>query len=145
MRPRFKRGAGPLAAVLLAMAVPLAGISAQDSMPPAPFADRQLEDPRLEAQAQDLMQRLRCLQCQGQSIHDSDAPMAGSMRSLVRERLAAGDRPEQIRDWLVERYGEYVSYEPRLTALTWPLFAVPAALALLAVVLLRRRFGKAAG
>jgi cytochrome c-type biogenesis protein CcmH/NrfF len=108
----------------------------------APYANRQLDDPAQEEKAQTLMESLRCLQCQGQSIADSDAPIAGSMRSLVRERIAAGEEPEAIRAWLVERYGDYVSYAPRLTALTWPLFAVPLLLAALAVLLLRRRFGR---
>jgi cytochrome c-type biogenesis protein CcmH len=64
------------------------------------------------------------------------------MRSQVRQRIAAGEEPEAIRAWLVERYGDYVSYAPRVTALTWPLFAVPVVLILLAVALLRRRFAR---
>lgn len=128
-------------AVLLAamLAVPAA---AQDSLPPAPYAYRQLDDPKLEAKATELMHSLRCLKCQSQSIADSDAPMAGDMRSQVRMRIAAGEKPEEVRDWLVERYGDYVSYEPRVTSLTWPLFVLPVALLLLAFILLRRRFGK---
>ncbi|MGE4304324.1 MAG: cytochrome c-type biogenesis protein [Novosphingobium sp.] len=114
---------------------------AQEERSTAPYAYRQLDDPAKEEQAQDLMETLRCLQCQGQSIADSDAPIAGSMRSLVRERIAAGEEPEAIRSWLIERYGDYVSYAPRITGLTWPLFAVPAVLVLLAFLLLRRRFG----
>lgn len=125
-----------LAALLIA--TPLA---AQDSMPPAPYAYRQLDDARQEAAAQALMQTLRCLQCQGQSIADSDAPIAGAMRSLVRERIARGERPEAIRGWLIERYGDYVSYSPRLTQLTWPLYALPVALLAVAALLVRRRFG----
>jgi cytochrome c-type biogenesis protein CcmH len=82
---------------------------------------------------------LRCLKCQGQSIADSDAPMAGDMRSQVRERIAAGEDPEAVRAWLVERYGDYVSYAPRVTALTWPLFAVPVLLLLAGLMVLRRR------
>jgi cytochrome c-type biogenesis protein CcmH len=115
---------------------------AQDSLPPAPYAYKQLDDPALEAKAQDLMETLRCLKCQSQSIADSDAPMAGDMRSQVRQRIAAGEDPEHIRAWLVERYGDYVSYAPRVTSLTWPLFAVPLFLIGLALLLLRRRFGK---
>ena len=115
---------------------------AQDSLPPAPYAYRQLDDPELEAKATELMHSLRCLKCQSQSIADSDAPMAGDMRSQVRMRIAAGETPDEVRDWLVERYGDYVSYEPRVTSMTWPLFVLPAALLLLAFVLLRRRFGK---
>jgi len=111
-------------------------------MPPAPYAYRQLDDPAQEAKAHALMITLRCLKCQSQSIADSDAPMAGDMRNVVRQRIAAGEDPEAIRAWLVDRYGDYVSYAPRVTALTWPLFAVPLALLALAALLLRKRFGK---
>ncbi|KHK91079.1 cytochrome c-type biogenesis protein [Novosphingobium malaysiense] len=114
---------------------------AQEEQSTAPYAYRQLDNPAEEERAQALMESLRCLQCQGQSIADSDAPIAGSMRSLVRERIAAGEDPEAIRSWLIERYGDYVSYAPRITSLTWPLFAVPLVLVLLAFALLRRRFG----
>ena len=62
------------------------------------------------------METLRCLKCQSQSIADSDAPMAGDMRHQVRSRIAAGEEPEAIRAWLVERYGDYVSYAPRVSA-----------------------------
>jgi len=123
--------------LLLLIAAPLA---AQENMPPAPYAYRQLDDPALEAKAQALMETLRCLQCQSQSIADSDAPIAGDMRSQVRQRIAAGEDPEAIRAWLVERYGDYVSYAPRVTALTWPLFVLPIVLLVLASLLLRRRF-----
>jgi cytochrome c-type biogenesis protein CcmH len=126
-----------LCLLLLVLAVPLA---AQDTMPPAPYAYRQLDDPAQEAKAQALMETLRCLKCQSQSIADSDAPMAGDIRSQVRQRIAAGEDPEAIRAWLVERYGDYVSYAPRVTTLTWPLFVLPLILLVLAVALLRRRF-----
>jgi len=123
--------------LFLALVSPLA---AQDTMPPAPYAYRQLDDPAQEAQAQALMETLRCLKCQSQSIADSDAPMAGDMRSQVRQRIAAGEEPEAIRAWLVERYGDYVSYAPRMTPLTWPLFVLPIVLLALAALLLRCRF-----
>ena len=126
-----------LALLLAILCVPVA---AQDTMPPAPYAYRQLDDPAQEAKAQALMETLRCLKCQSQSIADSDAPMAGDMRSQVRQRIAAGEDPEAIRAWLIERYGDYVSYAPRVTALTWPLFAIPLVLLALAALLLRRRF-----
>ena len=116
---------------------------AQDSLPPAPYAYRQLDDPALEARAQALMETLRCLKCQSQSIADSDAPMAGDMRHQVRTRIASGEDPEHIRAWLVERYGDYVSYKPTVSATTWPLFAVPVVLLLLAVLILRRRLRRA--
>jgi len=128
-------------ALVLAMFALLASpLAAQDSLPPAPYANRQLDDPALEAKATELMHTLRCLKCQSQSIADSDAPMAGDMRSQVRMRIAAGEHPEAIRAWLVERYGDYVSYNPRFTSLTWPLFVIPLAIVLLAGMLLRQRF-----
>ena len=65
-------------------------LAAQSTLPPAPYAYRQLDDPAKEAEARDLMHELRCLVCQGQSIADSDAPLAGDMRSQVREKLLAG-------------------------------------------------------
>ena len=130
-----------LAPLLLALAVPGAAL-AQNAMPPAPYAYRQLEDPAAEAQAQELMETLRCLKCQSQSIADSDAPMAGDMRHQVRSRIAAGETPEAIRAWLVERYGDYVSYKPRLDGATWPLFALPLLLVAGAALALWRRFGR---
>ena len=132
-----------LALLLLALALAMPA-AAQDSMPPAPYAYRQLDDPVQEAAARELMETLRCLKCQSQSIADSDAPMAGDMRHQVRTRIAAGETPEQVRAWLVERYGDYVSYEPRVTAATWPLFAIPLVLLVIAVLIMRRRFGKRA-
>lgn len=128
---------GLLILLLALFATPLA---AQDSLPPAPYAYRQLDDPALEAKAQELMETIRCLKCQSQTIADSDAPMAGDMRSQIRMRIAAGEHPEVIRAWLVERYGDYVSYSPRITSLTWPLFALPVVLVTLSLLLLRRRF-----
>ncbi len=127
----------------LALATPLATPAlAQDSLPPAPYAYQQLEDPAQEARAAALMHTLRCLKCQSQSIADSDAPMAGDMRHQVRTRIAAGEDPEAIRQWLVDRYGDYVSYQPRVTASTWPLFAIPVLVVLLAGFILRGRLGK---
>ncbi|RVQ65338.1 cytochrome c-type biogenesis protein CcmH [Croceicoccus ponticola] len=128
--------------IVSALAGPLA---AQDQLPPAPYAYRQLEDPAQEAKAQELMETLRCLKCQSQSIADSDASMAGDMRNQVRLKIKAGEDPEAIRGWLIERYGDYVSYKPELTALTWPLFAAPLVLLLLAIMLLRRRFTRGVG
>lgn len=113
---------------------------AQDQLPPAPYAYKQLEDPTLEAKAQRLMETLRCLKCQSQAISDSDAPMAGDMRHQVRTRIKAGEDPEAIRAWLVERYGDYVSYAPQNKPIMWPLFAAPLVILLLAAVLLRGRF-----
>ena len=128
-----------LLALLVALAAPAA---AQDLLPPAPYAYRQLEDPALEAKAQALMETLRCLKCQSQSIADSDAPMAGDMRHQVRTRIAAGEDPEAIRAWLISRYGDYVSYKPTVSATTWPLFAIPLVLLAVIALILRRRLGR---
>lgn len=118
--------------------------TADDTMPPAPYAYQQLENPALEAKAQALMETIRCLTCQSQSIADSDASLAGDMRNQIRQRIAAGEDPEAIRSWLVARYGDYITYAPRVTSITWPLFAAPIVLLLLAAVLLRRRFKRSA-
>ena len=120
----------------------MAPVWAEGNVPPAPYAYRQLADPAKEAKAQALMETLRCLQCQSQSIADSDAPIAGDMRNQVRTRIDAGEDPEAIRAWLIVRYGDYVTYAPRVTKVTWPLFVAPVALLGLATLLLRRRFGK---
>ena len=133
-----------LLALLLAALTPAGAAWADDTMPPAPWAYRQLPDPAQEAKAQGLMETIRCLTCQSQSIADSDASMAGDMRSQIRERIAAGEQPEAIRQWLIQRYGDYITYSPRVTTLTWPLFASPAVILLLAALLLRRRFTRAA-
>jgi len=135
------RGGGILAALtaLAALALVPVPAAAQQDMPPAPYAYRQLDDPAQEAEAQALMETLRCLKCQSQSIADSNAPMAGDMRHQVRTRIAAGEEPEEIRAWLVRRYGDYVSYAPVIGETTWPLFAVPLALLLVAGAILWRR------
>ena len=98
---------------------------AQSNLPPAYWANRQLPDARQEARAQDLMDELRCLVCQGQSIADSDAEIAGDMRDLVRRRISEGEEPEAIRAWLIERYGSWVSYKPTASPATWALWLAP--------------------
>lgn len=130
-------------ALVLALALALsAPLAAQDSLPPAPYAYTELPDPAQEAQALYLMQTIRCLTCQSQSVADSDAQMAGDMRHLIRTRIAAGETPEQVRAWLVERYGDYISYEPTISETTWPLFAGPLLLVLLGAVILYGRLGR---
>ena len=114
-------------------------ILADSNLPPAYWSDRQLPDPKQEAQAQALMDQLRCLVCQGQSIADSDAELAGDMRDLVRRRIAAGEKPTAIRAWLIQRYGTWISYRPTAEPAAWPLWLAPLGLLLVGVFLLRRR------
>jgi len=104
--------------------------------------DEVLQDPVLEARARHISEGLRCLVCQNQSIDDSAAPLAKDLRVLVRERLKAGDTDQQIEDFVVARYGEFVLLNPRFepqTFLLW--FATPAVLiiALLIVVVFAYR------
>jgi len=126
-----------LFAFLAMLATPLL---ADSSLPPAPLAYTQLPDPKQEAQAKALMESLRCLVCQGQSIADSDAEMAGDMRALVRQKIAAGEAPDDIRAWLVARYGKWVSYDPPFDAMTAPLWIAPLLLLGMGIWLARGRF-----
>jgi cytochrome c-type biogenesis protein CcmH len=84
--------------------------------------DEVLADPVLEARAREISEGLRCLVCQNQSIDDSDADLAHDLRVIVRERLVAGDTDDQVRAFLVARYGEYVLLQPVVaphTILLW--------------------------
>jgi len=128
--------------VAIAFALLLAQPALADSdLPPAYWANRQLPDQRQEARAQALMQELRCLVCQGQSVADSDAELAGDMRDLVRRRIAAGEKPSDIRAWLVQRYGTWISYKPTAEPAAWPLWLAPLALLMIGAFLIRRRIG----
>ena len=130
------------ASALLAASAPAA---ADSLLPAAEYSYTQLSDPKQEAEAKALMETLRCIVCQGQSIADSDAEMAGDMRALVRQRIEAGERPEQIRRWLVDRYGNWVSYAPPVEPLTWPLWAAPLLLLGVGLYLARGRFRRKKG
>jgi cytochrome c-type biogenesis protein CcmH len=125
-------------ALLLALLI-AQPLFADSNLPPAYWSDRQLPDPKQEAKAQALMAELRCLVCQGQSIADSDAELAGDMRDLVRRRIAAGEKPAAIRGWLVRRYGSWISYKPTDEPAAWPLWLAPLALLLIGAWLIRRR------
>lgn len=123
-------------ALILAAASP---VLADSNLPPAYWSNRQLPDPKQEAKAQALMDEIRCLVCQGQSIADSDAELAGDMRDLVRRRIAAGEKPSAIRGWLIQRYGSWISYKPTDEPAAWPLWLAPLALLLAGGWLIRRR------
>ncbi|MDQ0469734.1 cytochrome c-type biogenesis protein [Labrys wisconsinensis] len=131
-----RAGGQGLAAVLLAAAV-----LASPALAVQP--DEMLKQPALEARARALSAELRCMVCQNQSIDDSDAPLAKDLRILVRERLVAGDSDAQVKDFLVQRYGDFILLKPPLEWRTVILWTAPFALLLAglagALVAARRR------
>ena len=127
-----------LVALILALLI-AQPLLADSNLPPAYWADRQLPDARQEARAQALMAELRCLVCQGESIADSNAELAGDMRDLVRRRIAAGETPSEIRNWLIQRYGSWISYRPTAEPAAWPLWLAPLVLLAIGIWLIRRR------
>jgi cytochrome c-type biogenesis protein CcmH len=132
--------AGLIFAIMLALT---AGPAAWAVQP-----DEVLKDPALEARARALGRDLRCLVCQNQSIDDSDADLARDLRLLLRQRLLAGDSDDQARQYLVDRYGDYVLLRPPFKATTLVLWLGPGGLLLggvwAAVVFYRRRAASAA-
>ncbi len=110
--------------------------------------DEVLADPALEKRARELSTHLRCLVCQNQTIDDSDADLARDLRLLVRERLTAGDDDNQVLDYLVARYGEFVLLNPRLSLSTYLLWGTPIVLILIGgfvmIVSMRKRAKKTA-
>ncbi len=109
-----------LLASLVIAAVMLGGQAAYAVQP-----DEVMADPAKEARARELSRELRCMVCQNQSIDDSDAPLARDLRLLVRERIASGDSDNQVIDFLVARYGEFVLLKPRFTPHTLLLWLLP--------------------
>ncbi|KZB71086.1 MULTISPECIES: cytochrome c-type biogenesis protein [Thalassospira] len=96
--------------------------------------DEMLSNPVLEERAREISKELRCLVCQNQSIDDSDAELARDLRVLVRERLVAGDDNQEVIDYIVARYGDYVLLNPPLKPETYILWASPAVLVVLAIL-----------
>ena len=122
-------------AILLALCLAAAPVMALSP-------DEILPDPVLEQRARDISTGLRCLVCQNQSIDDSDADLAKDLRVLVRERLVAGDSDEAVRQYVVDRYGEYVLLNPRLgghTLLLWIAAPVLLLVGLVALFVTARR------
>jgi len=114
----------------------------------AAVAPAALADPAQEARAQSLEREIRCVQCENEPIAQSTADIAGDMRSLVRERIAAGDSDAEIRAFFRQRYGDFVLFRPPLDTRTWALWAAPFLLigaGLAAVIGARRRPSAAAG
>jgi len=110
----------------LALALALIALPALAVQP-----DEMLKDPKLEARAREISKDLRCLVCQNQSIDDSDADLARDLRVLLRQRLVAGDSDRQAKQFLVERYGDYVLLRPPFNAETLVLWLGPLAFLLI--------------
>ena len=123
---RVVRSSLAIAVLAMGLAVP-AGASAVQP-------DEVLDDPVLEGRARDLSQLIRCLVCQNESIDTSNASLARELRILVRERLTAGDSDQEVLDFLVARYGDFVLLQPRLTPTNYLLWFGPAVLLLFGLV-----------
>ncbi len=107
--------------------------------------DEVLDDPKLEQRAREISKGLRCVVCQNESIDASNADLARDLRILVRERLEAGDTNEEVVDYVVARYGEFVLLEPRFAPHTYLLWLTPLALLLFGLLLALKLFrGRAA-
>ncbi|MDJ0614902.1 MAG: cytochrome c-type biogenesis protein CcmH [Rhizobiaceae bacterium] len=104
--------------------------------------DEVLDNPILEQRARELSVNIRCLVCQNQSIDDSDAQLARDLRVLVREQLVEGKSDDEILDFLVERYGEFVLLKPRFGAHTLALWGLPIFVLLLGGIFAFRTFSK---
>lgn len=120
----------PLFASLMLLAAPL---EAQD------YSQEALPDPAQEAAAIELMDSLRCVVCQGQPISGSNADIAGDMRRIVRERIAAGETPDEVRNWMISRYGDFVSFQPGVKPATLALWIIPLAALLFGLLLAANR------
>jgi cytochrome c-type biogenesis protein CcmH len=108
--------------LLLAILAVVASVAGARAVLP----DEILADPALESRARGLSANLRCLVCQNQSIDDSNAELARDLRVLVRERLVAGDTDDEVIDYVVSRYGEFVLLKPRMNLQNLALWATPA-------------------
>ncbi|NIW25289.1 MAG: cytochrome c-type biogenesis protein CcmH [Gammaproteobacteria bacterium] len=119
-------------AIGCAILIAVGGIAAAIG-PEEPFAD-----PALESEYQALIREVRCLVCQNQTIADSSAPLASDLRREIRELMAAGASRDDVSQFLVERYGDFVLYRPPLQPTTWALWGAPAALLLLGLIVFAR-------
>ncbi len=119
---------------LLAMLLLLLPLATAQAVTP----DEVLDDPALEARAREISAELRCMVCQNQSIDDSNADLARDLRLLVRARLVDGDSNEEVIDYVVSRYGEFVLLKPRFSPKTWLLWGAPALLIVIGGIVLWR-------
>jgi cytochrome c-type biogenesis protein CcmH len=105
--------------------------------------DKAFDDPELQARYEHIIEEVRCLKCQNQSIKDSNAFLAGDLRREIRRMLTEGKTDDEIYDFLVARYGEFALYRPRMSGKTLVLWIAPLVLlvggAFVLVNILRRR------
>lgn len=134
LKPLKRRALG-FAALLLLLASPALAVN----------PDEMLKDPAQEHRARELGKDLRCLVCQNQSIDDSDADLAKDLRVIVRERIAKGDSDDQVRKFVVDRYGDYVLLKPPFKAGTLALWLGPLALFIGALWAVRAFFRRRPG
>jgi cytochrome c-type biogenesis protein CcmH len=114
-------GRATLVALLVVLAIPALAID----------TERAFDDPALQARYETIGRELRCLVCQNQTIADSNATLAQDLRREVREMIAAGKTDDEIRTFMVDRYGDFVLYKPRMTPINYLLWAAPVLLLLL--------------
>jgi cytochrome c-type biogenesis protein CcmH len=119
----MKSGMKFLAAFLLVMFSLLPTISW--AQPPHDTRIESFSDPALEARARHLQRQLRCLVCQGESVDDSNSDFSADVRHLVRQQMAAGKSDQQIQDFLVVRYGDFILMKPPVQPDTWLLWLAP--------------------
>ncbi len=96
--------------------------------------DEGLSDPALNARYQALIREVRCLVCQNQTIADSNADLASDLRREIREMIESGATDNEISDFLVARYGDFVLYRPPMQPNTWALWGGPAAMVIIGLV-----------
>jgi len=125
-----------LTTLLRAIVVALAFFGAARAL--AIDTERAFDDPALQSRYEALNRELRCLVCQNQTIADSNATLAQDLRREVREQIAAGKTDEEIRRFMIDRYGDFVLYRPRMTATTFLLWAAPVLLLVAGVFALVR-------
>lgn len=111
-------------ALALMLVLGPAVVQAQPAAPDVVTVDK-FSDPQMEERARNLQRQLRCLVCQSQSIDESHAPLAADLRHLVREHMRAGETDQQIKDYLVARFGNFVLMQPPLESETWLLWLAP--------------------
>lgn len=103
----------------------------------------QFSDPAQEAQYYDLIRVIRCPTCQNQNIAESDAPLARQLREQVEAQIKEGRSDQEISAYLVERYGDFITYAPPFAARTWILWLAPFVIMIASLVwwFMRRRHG----